>query len=212
MNLDFAFKFFICIFAQMKKIANILTTSKKVSHFNDFECYNIVSKKEDLIDGLPTLIIGWKLVNELYDSFDILSWKITDNVYWTFGKRERAEKYESDIIEFEKMIFNNLSDKVKYIFINIFTDEELKKEVFKKIKDKNISKTCYIENDMLFIHFDDDVVYGLSLRDIDYEGKDRKKILSLVYAESTVVKNKEFLPYDVRIRLLNIPYIIPYIA
>ena len=58
----------------MKYIANILTNRK----FNDTELYNIVSKKEDLISDIPTLVIGWEFTKKMYPNANILDWKIND--------------------------------------------------------------------------------------------------------------------------------------
>ena len=62
------------------KIANILSTIKIEAP----EDFNIVKSSSDLIDGLPTLIVGYDYVNKNYPDFDITNIELEPNVYWTF--------------------------------------------------------------------------------------------------------------------------------
>ena len=57
----------------MKYIANILTNGI----FED-ELYNVTSKKGDLIDGIPTLVIGWEFYKKRYSNANILESKIDE--------------------------------------------------------------------------------------------------------------------------------------
>ena len=59
----------------MRFIANILTDRK----FNDCEFYNVVSKKEDLIENIPTLVIGWGFTKKLYPEANIINSKLEDS-------------------------------------------------------------------------------------------------------------------------------------
>ena len=46
----------------MKFIANILTDKP----FKDNDLYNVVSDKNNLIGGIPTLVVGWEYTKKLY--------------------------------------------------------------------------------------------------------------------------------------------------
>ena len=73
----------------MKFIANILTDKP----FTNAELYNVVSDKNNLIDGIPTLVIGWEYTKKMFNNANILDWEIDRNTYWTYGKREKRNKY-----------------------------------------------------------------------------------------------------------------------
>ena len=59
----------------MNYLANIYTKSKiDIEPF-----FNIVDDENKLIDGIPTLIIGWDSVKSLYGDINILDKKVKDN-------------------------------------------------------------------------------------------------------------------------------------
>ena len=158
------------------KIANIYTTTK----FEN-ELYNVTDKKESLIEGIPTLIIGWGNVKHLYPNADILNWKINENTYWTFGKRERRNEYESRLDKFFDIAVCELDKRIVYRYINLLTaTKEEKNALFGKLT--NDSKKSVLKYyDMLYLTEESyNVVYGISLRDIDYEGKDRNCVLNII--------------------------------
>lgn len=195
----------------MKYLGNIITDSK----IKDVEYYNVVKSKDKIIPDIPTLIVGYTKTKSIYDNkFSMLDWKIEDNVYWTYGRRERGERYIEDIEKFKLLCFNTLIKTVDYRLFNVLTEStEKKKEFFKYIKDKK-DKTVYIDNDMVYLYEDNKHVTGFSLRDIDYNGGNRKKVLSILFSDNKnnvlnskdVLFNNEF-SYTLRTK----PYIIPYL-
>ena len=101
----------------MNYLANIYTKSKL-----DIEpFFNVVDDENKLIDGIPTLIIGWDSVKSLYGDINILDKKVKDNIYWTFGKRERRNVMEVDVQKFKRKAMSIVSNNVKYKFFNILT-------------------------------------------------------------------------------------------
>ena len=195
----------------MKFLANILTKSK----FNDFNFYNVVDNINDLIEDIPTLIIGWKFANELYDNLNILEHKISDNVYWTFGKREKREQMEKDILKFKTLALNNLINGINYSFFNILTEDiESKKEFYKELTNCS-DKTIYTYDNMMYIYYDKgNFVYGLSLRDIEYENGNIKKLFSKMYKCDNIkfIDNKNEDVQKIKYFLKNNLYIVPYIC
>ena len=98
----------------MRFIANILTDRK----FDDCEFYNVVSKKEDLIENIPTLVIGWGFTKELYPEANIINWEIGNNIFWTFNNREKGNRYEETLKKFNKLALNNFIKKILFFLLH----------------------------------------------------------------------------------------------
>ena len=194
----------------MKFIANILTDKS----FKDSYLYNVVSKKEDLIENIPTLVIGWEYTKNMYPNANILNWEIEKNIYWTYGNREKRNKYEENLEKFKILSIKHFVKSIQYTYCNILTSsQEDKMHVLDLIE--NIGSNIYIVNDMIYIM--DNVgpkVIGISLRDVDYMGKDRKKIFTKIYQNpnnNVISVTENNLTWDIRNALKNHNYIIPYL-
>ena len=163
-------------------LANILTQTK----FEGPEFLNIAKTKEELIEELPTLVIGWEFAKSQYTNINTINWKINDKTYWTFGNREKRDRNEHDVNKFIETIVLEYTKHVKYQFLNIFllSDEE-KRSLVNKIK---MSKhgTFYISDNVVYLNLEKDYVIGISLNDIDYSGCDRKKILAIIYRNKNI--------------------------
>ena len=96
------------------KVANIVSTSK-VSVSDEF---NVVKAMDDIIHGLPTLIVGYDYVNKHYPDFDITDICLGPDLYWTFKRTERRDKHEEDLIWFITKAFEDLTSKVNYVFVD----------------------------------------------------------------------------------------------
>ena len=194
----------------MQKIGNILTKEK----FNDDdELYNIINDINNINNSLPTLIINWEYAKELYPESSILEWEINENTYWTFSKRKRRNRYEEDIKRFKELCINILIKNIKYEFMDILTMSCNEKKSFISLLKDDKYKSCVLKNDMVFILYDKKIVYGVSLRDIDYKGDDRKKFLKQLYQNKMVeVIEKPQISYEMVNLLKNNEYILPYIS
>lgn len=193
----------------MRYIANILTDK----NFKEKGLYNIVSSKKELIDGIPTLVIGWEFTKKMYNNANILDWEISRDVYWTYGNREKRNRYDENINKFKDLALLRFIKSVKYEYKNILllTDEE-KNEIIEIISGDGVN--VYIHNDMLYVLKDNKNVIGLSLRDIDYIGKDRKKILSKVFRNEKnhiISLTDSELSYDIKNTLYKYSYVVPYL-
>ena len=196
-------------FKYMRYIANILTDK----NFKEKGLYNIVSSKKELIDGIPTLVIGWEFTKKMYNNANILDWEISRDVYWTYGNREKRNRYDENINKFKDLALLRLIKSVKYEYKNILllTDEE-KNEIIEIISGEGVN--VYIHNDMLYVLKDNKNVIGLSLRDVDYIGKDRKKILSKVFRNEKnhiISLTDSELSYDIKNTLYKYSYVVPYL-
>lgn len=194
----------------MRFIANILTDKP----FTNSELYNVVSKKENLIDNIPTLVIGWEYTKKNFPEASILNWEINENFYWTYGKREKRNKYEENIEKFRQIALTKFVKSVKYTFLSLITISEDEKEYILRLVSKEDGSFIYMNYDMIYI-FDSDnnVVIGFSLRDIDYIGKNRKGILSKIYrnTKNVLIEVKESLSWETKNALRNYSYVIPYL-
>ena len=194
----------------MNYLANIYTKSKL-----DIEpFFNVVDDENKLIDGIPTLIIGWDSVKSLYGDINILDKKVKDNIYWTFGKRERRNVMEVDVQKFKRKAMSIVSNNVKYKFFNILTAKNDKKKSFYLLLKDTRYKTIFSFNNMLYIYIDGtDTVVSISLRDVEYIGGDIKKIFSTLYNNKfvKVANDNDLKDTNAKLFFKDNIYLIPYI-
>lgn len=194
----------------MKYIANILTD--KALKFNAL--YNVVNDRTKIIENIPTLIIGWEFTKKIFPNANILEWEIEKNIYWTYGNREKRNKYEENLEKFKALALKQFIKSVKYEYCNILiVEKEEKVRIFNIIN--KIGAHIYANGDMLYVYDDvENKVIGLSLRDIDYIGGDRKKIFASIYKNEKnnfITLNNEELSMDIRSALRNYNYVIPFL-
>ena len=193
----------------MKFIANILTDKK----FTGNELYNVVNSKELLIPDIPTLVVGWEFTKSLYPDVDITDWVIDDNTYWTFGNREKRSVYEDRIEKFKNIAINYVISSVKYKFINILADKQSAKEFISKV-DAESGITSYYYNGIVYVYIPSEgVVYGISLRDIDYVGNNPKTFLSQLNGKENVksVTTDGVISPETKFAFNGNNYVMPYI-
>jgi len=168
------------------KIANIVSQTD-IQINQDF---NVVKSMDEIIHGLPTLIIGFDYVNKNYPDFDILSFTIERNLYWTFRKNEKRDKYEHDLSLFITKVYCDLVQEISYIFIDpIHYNKKTLHKIIKKIKTlKNI--ISYVNNEMIYV-YSDKLIFGVDLNLLGYIGfkkdmvKNKIKHLSSVFLEDS---------------------------
>ena len=190
------------------KIGNIVSnTPLKVGRE-----FNIVDSFDDIIEGIPTLIVGYDIVKEKYGSdLDFIDRKV-DGVYWTFSKTELKKHHTPDLNNFIDRCFYKCIRDIKYIFVDPiqFTRKKMVK-VIKKIKTLKKPIVYINEKDMLYL-FGENLVFGIDLKLINYIGidgnkiKSRLKSMSIVFLEGSeiLIEYKEYLE-----RLDNQPRYIP---
>ena len=191
-------------------LANILTKEP----YEDDMFYNIVDTSEKIVEGIPTLIIGWEEAKELYPEANILDWEINENTYWTFKKRVRRERYEEDSKKFKELVLDRTLSHVKYRFFNVLTATQPQKERLNNFLKDNRPKNAVISGDMLYLYNPETATTsGVSLSDISYIGGDKKKVLRLLYSnEAThLAKEKDYISYQSRDLIKNKKYIIPFL-
>lgn len=195
----------------MKYIANILTQEP----FSDAELYNVVKDRKGLIPGIPTMIVGWDLTKSEYPDASIIEWKVADDVYWTYGKYERRDKYEINVKKFQDLAFKKFIDTLEYVFYDVLITQNARFESFIASFSSPVPKTVYVTGDMMFICYDGaKKVVGLSLRDCDYlDDSLKKRIFSAMYNSQSVniLKNNDDISKQLRFKARGKAYILPYL-
>lgn len=173
--------------------------------------------KDDLIDNdLPTLIIGWDLVKEMYDGkVSILHKSINIRTYWTFNSKERKADFESDIESFKEFCYNSFGDNIPYVYLDIlYGKKNINKKIIKKILTLVKPYVYVSDNNMVYI-FGDNIIFGIDLNILDYfDGKKEKTLRVINNLNSAVLidseifnKYRDFL-YKIKNKNRLIPYII----
>ena len=191
------------------KIANILSTIKIEAP----EDFNIVKSSSDLIDGLPTLIVGYDYVNKHYQDFDITNIKLEPNLYWTFKKTEKRDKFEEDLRWFIRKVYEDLTDKLIYLFVDpIQHKPKTLRKIVKKILSLNDVIT-YQHNEMFYV-YSDNLIFGIDLKLLKYLGFNTDKIKEKIKSISNVflIDDEILIGYKKCIETLNnrvryIPYL-----
>lgn len=163
------------------KIANILTNDK----IDVTEEYNIVTNIIDIIPNLPTLIIGYEYVKTNYPNFDITEIKLADNLFWTFRKLEKRDKYERDLDWFLKFSYSNLTKNINYIFIDpLHNDRKRLIKIIKKVYSLK-NPITFLNNDFCYI-YDNDLIFGLDLNLLKIIGLNTDRVLKKIKIISDV--------------------------
>ena len=186
------------------KVANILTNNK-ISVSDEF---NVVTTMGDIIHGLPTLIIGYDYVNKHYPDFDITNICLEKDLYWTFKRTERRDKFEEDLNWFITKIYTDLTKQINYVFVDPIQQQT--KTLYKIIrKIKNIEyKITYVHGDMIYV-YGDNLIFGIDLKLLKFMSidtnkiKDKLKRISSVFLDDNKIlieyrKNVGMLGYQVR--------------
>jgi hypothetical protein len=173
-------------------LANIISnTELKLS--DDFKVVNSI---DNIVEGLPTLIIGFENVKKYYPDFDITTNKVNDKVYWTFKKNEKRDKYEEDLNWFIKKVYADLVNELSYVFVDPiqYRGKTLIKIIRKIYKSKHI--VSYEDDNMIYIYADK-IIFGLDLKLFKFMNLDIDKIKSRIKSMSTVflVKNEILIEY-----------------
>jgi hypothetical protein len=157
------------------KIANIVIEKP----LNLPRAFNVVQNYSEVINGLPTLIVGFDYVNKNYSNFDIMDRKLSENLYWTVKKTEKRDKYEDDLNWFVSKVYQDILDKVHYVFVDPLQYDCAKLfKVVKKIYSLN-HKTSFFNGDMVYI-YGESLIFGVDLKLLKFIGLDTNKIANKI--------------------------------
>lgn len=192
----------------MKYIANIITKSRL-----DVGEYINVTKDITKVDlTIPTLIIGWAMVKEIYPNADILNKQISETVYWTYSNREKRQEYEPDLAKFIKNAFSRLETSIKYTFFNVLTNPLSRNKCLLKYINSPITKIVYITDKHIFI-YDSKQVTGVSLSDLEFYGFERERIIDILKRNSynRLVFSDSFLNFKIKRSIGDNGKIVPFL-
>lgn len=192
----------------MKYIANIITKSRL-----DVSDYINVTKDITNVDlSIPTLIVGWSNVKEIYPNADILNKRITDTVSWTYSNREKRQEYEPDLSKFIKNSFDRLDTMVKYTFFNVLTTRLSKLKNLIKYMDSANDKVVYITDKHIYV-YDGKQVFGISLSDLEFCGIKKEKIVKIVERnnKNRIIFNDSFLNWKMKKNIGDNGKIVPFL-
>jgi hypothetical protein len=173
-------------------LANIVSDTN-ISVSDDFK---VVDSLDKITEGLPTLIIGYHKIKILYPDFDITTNKVNDNVYWTFRKNEKRDKYEEDLNWFIRKVYSDLINSLSYVFVDPiqYKSKTLLKIIRKIYSSDNI--ISYEHDNMIYIYCDK-IIFGVDLKLLKFMGVDFNRIKSKIKSISTVFleKNEILIEY-----------------
>lgn len=190
-------------------IANIVSNS----NINVDKYFNITNSLDDIIEGLPTLIIGWDIVKTINPNADFIDKKLSDNIFWTLKKIERRDIFQEDLYNFINYCYSLLVKDINYKFIDLITlnDSQIK-ESFNLIKKCEKSAT-YQYNDMIYVYCDN-TIYGIDLKLVKYLDYDVEKTIEKIKKNSSVFLSGDqiLIEYKDIISMLNnevkyVPYL-----
>lgn len=150
----------------MGYIGNIITKSKlEISSF-----FNVTSGFNNIDINIPTLIVGWGEVKVLFPDQNILESQITNNISWTFSKREKRHQFEKDIVNFTSSAIKKVNENVKYSFFNfILASQDKRNRFISYVQAGNCS--LYYNSRFLYVYnIKDSHTIGISLTDLEYIG------------------------------------------
>lgn len=153
------------------KLANIVSTQ----NVDAPEEFNVVKTIGLVIDGLPTLIVGYDYVNKHYPAFDITNISLAENLYWTFKRTEKRDKYEEDLRWFIHKVYEDQTNQLMYVFVDpIQYSSKTLIKIVRKIY--SLKKPIgFLNGDMVYIYADK-LIFGVDLKLLKYIGFDIDKI------------------------------------
>ena len=181
------------------KIGNIVSTT----NINVSEDFNVVQSLDDIIQGLPTLIIGWDYVKKNYPNYDIIDRKLSDNLFWTFKKTERRDFHEEDIYKFVLNTYAGIVKNITYHFVDPFM--LTRKSIIKILTKLKSTKTiAYCHDDMCYIYFDN-IILGFNLSFLEFIGLNREKIIKRIIEKTSIFLSKDniFIEYKQMVESLD---------
>lgn len=145
------------------------------THHSNFALEVIDSIENTSNISVPTLIVGWSKVKEMFPEQSIMNAKISENLFWTFSLTEKEDKNKSDINSFLEFSIKKFFHK-DIISYDAIIDGELRDFFLKNINNK-LRSFIYFHNNVCYIYNDSDT-YAISIPSIEFIGKDSKKILT----------------------------------
>lgn len=190
-------------------VGNIVSTTK----INVSDDFNVVKSMDEIIHGLPTLIVGFDVAVKQYPELDVITRKASDNVFWTFKKNQKREIFEEDVYVFTHYAYESLVSDVTYFFIDpLQLSIKSLKKIIRKVRSLH-APVIYQHDDMVYI-YGEKILFGIDLTLLEFLGVNREKFISKLTLNNGVLlhKNQIFIEYKKRVENLDnqvkyIPYL-----
>ncbi len=166
--------------------------------------FNIVNSFKDIIQDIPTLVVGIDDAKKSYGKLNYIDRKIDDLNYWTFSKKEKRLLFEEDLFYFIENSYKNLTNRIEYIFVDVILyDDEKVKNIIKKIKSFN-SNISFLTDKMLYI-YSDKYIFGFDIKQIEYVKGDIDKFISKMKSLSKdfLLNNEILIEYKNNLGMLE---------
>ena len=166
--------------------------------------FNLIKSTDEIIENLPTLIVGLDNAKSFTDKISYLDRKINTNTFWTFTRLEKRDLFEEDLFYFIKFSYDELLKLANFKFIDlILSDSDKINKVFNNIKSSDRVITFSYEN-MVYVHINY-MIYGFDLRQVDYIGKSKNIFIDKIKDMSNVFLSDEkiLIEYKKELSILN---------
>ena len=187
------------------KIGNIVSTSS-VSVSEDF---NVVQSLDEIIQGLPTLIVGWDYVKKNYPDYDVTDRKLADNLYWTVKKTEKRDIYEEDLFYFTQNTYNGLVKDIDYYFLDPFSFN--RKQLVRLLKKLNTCKSISYHHDNMVYIYVEDYILGIDISLMEFIGFKYDKIIDKIKQKSSIFLTKDMIFIEYKHRIENFENQVKYL-
>jgi len=196
----------------VKKLGNIVGQKSDLRLMNKVDFIHYANDMSNVIEDIPTLIIGWNYVKTLYPNtpLSILKDKVNEKTWWCFSPMEKNTKHIECVGEFYRNIINTIKDNTPYNFINIFNMNITNIKEFIFILNSNTHVICYVHYGFMYVYFNNQV-YGFNIEDIEYIGIPKNKILKYFYGNSnnSIFYKADFINKEILEIINNNLYLIP---
>lgn len=191
------------------KIANIFSRN----NIEVPEDFNVTDSMDNIIHGIPTLIVGYDYVKKHYPDFDITNRCIKDDLCWIFKKTERRDDFNSGLEWFINKTYSDLCQNVKYVYVDFiqYNDKVLLKIIKKIISLKD--KVSFHHKDMIYI-YGENLIFGIDLKLLSFMEKnvnsikDKIKLKSSVFlGDSDILIDRKNIVDESHIGVRYIPYL-----
>ena len=166
--------------------------------------FNLIKSTNEIVEDLPTLIVGLNNAKSFTDKISYLDRKINTNTFWTFTRLEKRDLFEEDLFYFIKFSYDELLKSAKFKFIDlILSDSDEINKVFNEININDNVITFSYEN-MVYTYVND-MIYGFDLRQVDYIGKSKNIFIDKIKDMSNVFLSDEkiLIEYKKELSILN---------
>ncbi len=166
--------------------------------------FNLIKSTNEIVEDLPTLIVGLDNAKSFTDKISYLDRKINTNTFWTFTRLEKRDLFEEDLFYFIKFSYDELLKSAKFKFIDlILSDSDEINKVFNEINISDNVITFSYEN-MVYTYVND-MIYGFDLRQVDYIGKSKNIFIDKIKDMSDVFLSDEkiLIEYKKELSILN---------